>query len=167
MIKRLPAFILTLAMLGTSAALASTPVPTGSPKAAPKSTMKSAAKPVKAAKIAPGLHTTASGLQYEDLKVGSGQLPKTGQTVTVHYTGTLVDGKKFDSSRDRNEPFKFQIGLAQVIAGWDEGVGSMRKGGHRKLIIPAKLGYGDKGAGNGLIPAGATLIFDVELLEIK
>jgi len=167
MIKRLPALIFALVVLGTSAALAATPVPTGSVHPAARSTMKPAPKAIKSTKAARGLHTTASGLQYEDVKVGTGQLPKTGQTVTVQYTGTLVDGKKFDSSRDRNEPFQFQIGLAQVIAGWDEGVGSMRKGGHRKLIIPAKLGYGDKGAGNGLIPPGATLIFDVELLEIK
>ncbi len=167
MIKRFFALLLTLATFGTSVALASTPLPTGSPKSMPKAVAKPAKATKPAMKTAPALHTTASGLQYEDLKVGTGPLPKTGQTVTVHYTGTLVDGKKFDSSRDRNEPFKFQIGLAQVIRGWDEGVGSMRKGGRRKLIIPAKLGYGDTGAGNGLIPPGATLIFDVELLDIK
>lgn len=120
-----------------------------------------------AAKAAVALHTTPSGLQYQDLKVGTGPLPKTGQSVIVHYTGTLTDGKKFDSSRDRNEPFTFKIGLGEVIPGWDEGVGTMRKGGRRKLVIPARLGYGDRGVGNGLIPPGATLLFDVELLDIK
>ena len=164
MIKRLPAIVLTLAMLGPAVAQAETPASKATMKPVTKAT-KPAAKA--AAKSTTALHTTPSGLQYQDLKVGTGALPKTGQSVTVHYTGTLTDGKKFDSSRDRNEPFTFKIGLSEVIAGWDEGVGTMRVGGHRKLIIPAKLGYGDRGAGAGLIPPGATLIFDVELLSIK
>jgi peptidylprolyl isomerase len=100
------------------------------------------------------LVTTDSGLQYEDLAVGSGASPTTGQKVTVHYTGTLEDGSKFDSSLDRNRPFEFQIGIGQVIKGWDE------------LIIPAELGYGARGAG-GVIPPNATLLFDVELLKIS
>lgn len=110
--------------------------------------------------------TTASGLQYVELVEGTGDSPKTGQKVTVHYTGTLEDGTKFDSSRDRNDPFSFQIGVGQVIKGWDEGVLSMKIGGRRKLVIPADLGYGARGAG-GVIPPNATLIFDVELLGVK
>lgn len=110
--------------------------------------------------------TTDSGLQYEDLEVGGGASPSKGQTVTVHYTGTLTNGKKFDSSRDRGQPFQFKIGVGQVIKGWDEGVMSMKVGGRRKLIIPPDLGYGARGAG-GVIPPNATLVFDVELLGVK
>ncbi|HIK45072.1 MAG TPA: FKBP-type peptidyl-prolyl cis-trans isomerase [Leptolyngbyaceae cyanobacterium M65_K2018_010] len=109
--------------------------------------------------------TTDSGLQYIDLVEGTGAMPQTGQRVTVHYTGTLEDGTKFDSSRDRGRPFTFQIGVGQVIKGWDEGVSTMRVGGQRQLIVPADLGYGSRGAG-GVIPPNATLIFDVELLRI-
>lgn len=114
--------------------------------------------------------TTASGLQIIDTKAGTGAAPRTGQTVVVHYTGWLyvngAKGKKFDSSVDRNEPFEFPVGAGRVIKGWDEGVGSMKVGGKRTLIIPPQLGYGAQGAG-GVIPPNATLIFDVELLGLK
>jgi peptidylprolyl isomerase len=114
--------------------------------------------------------TTPSGLQIIDTKAGTGPSPKPGQTCVMHYTGWLYEngakGKKFDSSVDRGEPFEFKIGLRQVIAGWDEGVASMKVGGKRTLIIPAALGYGAQGAGNA-IPPNATLMFDVELLGIK
>ncbi len=109
---------------------------------------------------------TASGLQYVDVKEGTGASPKTGQNAVVHYTGWLVDGKKFDSSKDRGQPFTFAVGRGQVIKGWDEGVATMKVGGVRKLIIPPELGYGARGAG-GVIPANATLTFEVELLEIR
>ena len=109
--------------------------------------------------------TTASGLKYVDVVVGKGASPSPGKMVKVHYTGTLENGKKFDSSVDRNEPFSFVIGVGQVIQGWDEGVMTMKVGGKRKLIIPSKLGYGPRGAG-GVIPPNATLLFDVELLDV-
>lgn len=110
--------------------------------------------------------TTASGLKYVDQVVGKGPSPTKGKQVKVHYTGTLENGKKFDSSVDRKEPFTFVIGVGQVIAGWDEGVMSMKVGGKRRLTIPARLGYGAAGAG-GVIPPNATLIFDVELLDVQ
>ena len=110
--------------------------------------------------------TTASGLRYVDLVTGTGPSPKPGQTVSVHYTGTLENGTKFDSSVDRGQPFTFQIGVGRVIKGWDEGVMTMKIGGKRRLIIPPQLGYGARGAG-GVIPPNATLIFDVELIDVK
>ncbi len=113
-----------------------------------------------------GVYTTASGLKYEKLESGDGAQPQTGQTAMVHYTGMLEDGTVFDSSRERNRPFSFRIGVGQVIRGWDEGVGMMHVGDRWKLIIPPELGYGERGAG-GVIPPNATLIFDVELLRIS
>jgi peptidylprolyl isomerase len=114
--------------------------------------------------------TTPSGLQITDSKIGTGATPKPGQICVMHYTGWLYQdgakGKKFDSSLDRGQPFEFPIGKQRVIAGWDEGVASMKVGGKRTLIIPPELGYGARGAG-GAIPPNATLIFDVELLDVK
>ena len=112
--------------------------------------------------------STSSGLQYWDLKEGTGTTASAGKTVSVHYTGWLAsNGKKFDSSVDRGQPFMFQLGAGQVIKGWDEGVSGMKVGGKRQLRIPPELGYGSRGAGGGVIPANATLIFDVELLAVK
>ncbi|MEA2872873.1 MAG: hypothetical protein QOH67_2849 [Hyphomicrobiales bacterium] len=114
--------------------------------------------------------TTPSGLQITDSKVGTGATPKSGQTCVMHYTGWLYQngakGQKFDSSVDRGQPFEFPIGVKRVIAGWDEGVATMKVGGKRTLIIPPELGYGARGAG-GVIPPNATLIFEVELLDVK
>lgn len=110
--------------------------------------------------------TTDSGLQYQDLITGDGAIAEAGQTVVVHYTGWLTDETKFDSSVDRNSPFEFPLGDGRVIQGWDEGVAGMRVGGTRLLMIPSDLGYGDRGSG-AVIPGGATLIFQVELLEVK
>jgi FKBP-type peptidyl-prolyl cis-trans isomerase FkpA len=109
---------------------------------------------------------TGSGLQIVEIEAGTGPEARTGQEVTVHYTGWLTDGTKFDSSRDRGEPFKFGLGRGQVIRGWDEGVAGMKVGGRRRLVIPPELGYGARGAG-GAIPGGATLLFNVELLGVR
>src|SRR5215213_8639223 len=109
--------------------------------------------------------TTASGLKYTDTKVGTGAEAKAGQTAVVHYTGWLTNGTKFDSSKDRGQPFSFPLGGGRVIKGWDEGVKGMKVGGVRKLTIPPELGYGARGAG-GVIPPNATLIFEVELLKV-
>ena len=109
---------------------------------------------------------TASGLQIEELVVGSGNAAASGRKVSVHYTGWLTNGTKFDSSKDRNEAFEFGLGRGQVIRGWDEGVAGMKVGGKRKLTIPPELGYGARGAG-GVIPPNATLVFEVELLAVN
>ncbi|HYP67541.1 MAG TPA: FKBP-type peptidyl-prolyl cis-trans isomerase [Thiobacillaceae bacterium] len=110
--------------------------------------------------------TTASGLIIEELAEGAGEAVVAGKSVVVHYTGWLTDGTKFDSSRDRNEPFDFPLGGGRVIKGWDEGVAGMKIGGKRKLTIPPQLGYGSRGAG-GVIPPNATLVFEVELLAVR
>lgn len=116
-------------------------------------------------KLVSDIVTTATGLQYEDLVVGTGAEPQKGRNVTVHYTGNLPNGTKFDSSRDRNEPFEFVIGTGNVIRGWDEGVATMKVGGRRNLIIPGHLAYGERGF-PGVIPPNAVLHFDVELLGV-
>jgi len=110
--------------------------------------------------------TTQSGLKVEIIKEGNGQKPQAGQKVSVHYVGTLQDGKKFDSSRDRGEPISFPLGQGQVIRGWDEGIALLNVGTRAKLTIPPELGYGPRGAG-GVIPPNATLLFDVELMDVK
>ncbi|PKB78210.1 MAG: peptidylprolyl isomerase [SAR202 cluster bacterium Io17-Chloro-G9] len=143
----------------------STPLPTPTATPAPTPT----AVPAEAAtnsEEASELTTTPSGLQYRDLVAGTGEEPTAGATVTVHYTGWLLDGSKFDSSVDRGTPFEFVIGRGQVIKGWDEGVATMKVGGKRELIIPPDLGYGDRGAGS-VIPPGATLKFEVELIGFR
>ncbi len=109
--------------------------------------------------------TTESGLQIEELKIGDGETASSGQYIRVHYTGWLINGIKFDSSKDRNDPIEFVLGEGNVIAGWDEGVLGMQVGGRRKLTIPPQLGYGARGAG-GVIPPNASLVFEVELIDI-
>jgi peptidylprolyl isomerase len=127
---------------------------------APKQTTQKSSEPIGEPIMLP------SGLQYTDIVIGTGKSPQPGQIAVVHYTGWLTDGKKFDSSVDRGKPFEFPIGQGRVIKGWDEGVASMKVGGKRKLVIPPQLGYGERGAGD-VIPSNATLVFEVELLDIK
>ena len=111
--------------------------------------------------------TNPNQLVIQDLQVGTGAEAKTGNRVTVHYRGTLTDGKQFDASYDRKEPFTFVLGAGQVIKGWDQGVAGMKVGGKRKLTIPPDLGYGARGAGGGVIPPNATFVFEVELLKVE
>lgn len=111
-------------------------------------------------------YSDVTELKIEDLKVGTGTEAKAGNTVTVHYTGWLTNGNKFDSSVDRGQPFPFKLGAGQVIQGWDKGVAGMKVGGKRRLMIPPQMGYGERGAGN-VIPPNATLVFEVELLDVK
>jgi FKBP-type peptidyl-prolyl cis-trans isomerase FkpA len=146
---------------------ASAPAPAAKPAAAAskESANVEAARKLGTASENPVV-ATASGLEYIDVKVGAGAEAKAGQMVSVHYTGWLVNGTKFDSSVDRGQPFKFPLGGGRVIKGWDEGVAGMKVGGVRKLIIPSDLGYGSSGAG-GVIPPNATLVFEVQLLGVQ
>ncbi len=131
-----------------------------------KTLTQPAAPPAPPSDLAEKTITTKSGLQYTDLQIGGGAKPKKGDLITVHYVGTFPDGAKFDSSRDRNQPFQFTLGVGQVIKGWDEGVSTMRVGGRRRLIVPPGLAYGENGTPGGPIPPNATLIFEIELLSI-
>jgi FKBP-type peptidyl-prolyl cis-trans isomerase len=168
-------FVACASTIAISSAYAQTPAAAAA-TAAPAKAMTDTAKPMADVKAAVGaataskVVTTPSGLKYEDVKVGTGAEAKSGQNATVHYTGWLwADGKKgnkFDSSKDRGQPFSFPLGGGRVIKGWDEGVQGMKPGGTRMLTIPSELGYGARGAG-GAIPPNATLLFEVELIESK
>ncbi len=169
--KKTTALLCALVISGAASAVAQKPAGAkpASPKAGAKASPGTASAP-EAAKKETKMVKTESGLGYEDLVVGTGASPETGQTCVMHYTGWLFEngakGAKFDSSVDRNRPFEFPIGRGRVIKGWDEGVATMKVGGKRTLLIPPQLGYGDRGAGN-VIPPGATLLFEVELLGVK
>ena len=159
--------LLTLPALALLTAFAITPAAQAQTNGAQASANAAASA---SASTAPQRVKTPSGLQYEDIKIGSGEVARTGLSVTVHYTGWLKSrdgstGREFDSSRDNDEPFTFRLGTGQVIPGWDEGVQGMRVGGMRKLIVPAHLGYGARGA-PPRIPPNATLVFEVELLGL-
>ena len=168
--KQTTALLCALAIAGAVPALAQKPAARpADPKPGAEASPGAAPAP-EAAKKETKMVKTESGLGYEDLVVGTGASPETGQTCVMHYTGWLFEngakGAKFDSSVDRNRPFEFPIGRGRVIKGWDEGVATMKVGGKRTLLIPPQLGYGDRGAGN-VIPPGATLLFEVELLGVK
>jgi FKBP-type peptidyl-prolyl cis-trans isomerase len=143
---------------------ATTSSPVAGEETAPN-TNPAGSAPADSAATAPAVQDTGE-LQVFDIKLGDGAIAEKGKTVSVHYTGTLLDGTKFDSSHDRNQPFDFGLGGGQVIQGWDLGVAGMKVGGVRKLVIPAKLGYGEQGAG-GVIPPNAALVFEVQLLDVK
>ena len=168
--KKTAALLCALSIAGAVPAFAQKPAakPAG-PKSGAQASPGTAPAP-EAAKKETKMVKTESGLGYEDLVVGTGPSPETGQTCVMHYTGWLFEngakGAKFDSSVDRGRPFEFPIGTGRVIKGWDEGVATMKVGGKRTLLIPPQLGYGDRGAGN-VIPPGATLLFEVELLGVK
>lgn len=159
--KKLYSCFLVLLAAAVVAGCASTPTPNATAESSTTTTEK-VATPATGGNV----HKLASGLVYEDLVVGNGTMADPGLTVTVHYTGWLTNGTKFDSSVDRGQPFTFQLGGGQVISGWDQGVKGMRIGGKRKLTIPPDMGYGARGSGH-VIPPNATLVFDVELLGVK
>ena len=156
------ALLAAIALSGCSSA----PTQSAQPAAPAPSSTEASAAPESTAPTSSAATTPSGGkLKITDLKVGKGAAAKTGQTVTVNYTGWLMDGTKFDSSLDRNQPFAFPLGAGKVIPGWDQGVVGMKVGGKRELIIPPQLGYGSQGAG-GVIPPDATLKFDIELLSV-
>ncbi|WP_322818789.1 FKBP-type peptidyl-prolyl cis-trans isomerase [Tepidiforma sp.] len=170
--RQLPILLVATAALLLAAACGdddadATPTPSGTPAAT--STTARTVTPSPTARSGPIVlqspTTTATGLRYQDIVVGSGATPQQGQRVTVHYTGYFTDGRKFDSSLDRSQPFTFVLGVGQVIAGWDEGVATMKVGGKRLLYIPAKLAYGSRG--QGPIPPDTDLVFEVELLDVR
>ncbi len=158
---RIPVILLAVALV--AGGCASSMKEKQSSASAESTAQSSAGAP--AASARPKQVTLSSGLVYEEVRVGDGALAETGRTVAVHYTGRLTDGTEFDSSRNGGEPYRFQLGSGRVIRGWDEGIKGMRVGGQRKLVIPAELGYG--ASGNGPIPPNATLLFDVELVDVK
>lgn len=169
--KSTTALVCALALAATAATAQQKQAPkAGAPKANAQAPAAAKAEAPAAAKKESKMVKTESGLGYEDVVVGTGPSPETGQICVMHYTGWLwvneAKGTKFDSSVDRGSPFEFPIGRGRVIKGWDEGVSTMKVGGKRTLLIPPQLGYGDRGAGN-VIPPGATLVFDVELLGVK
>lgn len=154
-----------LGLFATIAALAALSAKSSAQKSAPEA--KAGSNPASGpAKVTGKPHRTASDVEYWDLQVGTGKTAVAGKTLSMHYTGWLTNGKKFDSSHDRNQPFQFTLGAGEVIKGWDEGIAGMKVGGKRQLKIPPAAGYGSRGAA-GVIPPNATLIFDVELLDVK
>lgn len=163
---RMPAAVLAIALLAGCNQYEAQQAASGAGATATPSTPSTPAPAAAATPTGGKVHKLPSGLQYEDMVVGSGKMAEPGMNVSVHYTGWLTDGTKFDSSLDRNQAFQFQLGAGMVIRGWDEGVKGMRIGGKRKLTIPSDMGYGAQGAG-GVIPPNATLVFDVELLDVK
>ena len=163
---RMPAAVLAIALLAGCNQYEAQQAASGAGATATPSTPSTPAPAAAATPTGGKVHKLPSGLQYEDMVVGSGKMAEPGMNVSVHYTGWLTDGTKFDTSLDRNQAFQFQLGAGMVIRGWDEGVKGMRIGGKRKLTIPPDMGYGAQGAG-GVIPPNATLVFDVELLDVK
>jgi FKBP-type peptidyl-prolyl cis-trans isomerase FkpA len=158
--------LVLLAMLAVVTLLAAQTTKTAAQKSAPAPKATATPKPSGPTKVTGQPQSTASGVEYWDIKVGTGKTAVAGKKLSMHYTGWLTNGKKFDSSLDHDEPFSFTLGTGEVIKGWDEGVAGMKVGGKRQLKIPPAAGYGSRGA-PPVVPPNATLIFDVELLDVK